>query len=206
MSLLDVQNFTARIYTDENLRREFLSAPEQTGRENNLSEKEIVELAAVFPEELNFFVESLVYKRLRAVEKLLPLTARALAEDFEKHFREFAVKYTPESIKKHLEDALRFAEFLQTEKIELIWARDLAKYERAKLEFNACQKRFIFRFFDYDIKEISRHNAEPQRKFLRKKTFPRGSDSETGRGIIFGKQKASLRSPPASVKIFVCRC
>ena len=58
MSLLEVQNFTARIYTDENLRRKFLAAPEQTGRENNLSEKEIAELAAVFPEELNFFADS----------------------------------------------------------------------------------------------------------------------------------------------------
>jgi hypothetical protein len=50
MSLLDAQNFLARIYTDENLRREFLSAPEQTGRENNLSEKEIAELAAFSPQ------------------------------------------------------------------------------------------------------------------------------------------------------------
>lgn len=171
MSLLDVQNFTARIYTDENLRRKFLSAPEQTGRENNLSEKEIAELAAVFPEELNFFADSLLYKRLREVEKLLPLTARALSKDYEKHFREFAVQYTPESIKKHLEDAVRFAEFLQTKEIELIWARDLAKYERAKLEFNVYQKRFLFRIFDYDVKEIFRHHAMPQRKFLRKKTF-----------------------------------
>ncbi len=95
MSLHDAQNFLARIYTNENLRREFLSAPEKTGRENNLSEKEIAEFAAIFPAELSFFAESLVYKRLRAVEKLLPLTARALAGDYEKHFREFAIQYTP---------------------------------------------------------------------------------------------------------------
>ena len=171
MSLLDAQNFLARIYTDENLRREFLSAPEQTGRENNLSEKEIAELAAVFPAELNFFAESLVHKRLRAVEKLLPLTAKSLRGNFENCFREFANQYTPESIKKHLEDALQFAEFLQSKKIEPFWVADVAKYERAKLEFNVYQKRFIFKIFGYDIKEISRNNAAPQGKFLRKKTF-----------------------------------
>jgi len=53
MSLLDTQNFLARIYTDESLRREFLAAPEKIGRENNLSEREIAELAEVFPDELN---------------------------------------------------------------------------------------------------------------------------------------------------------
>jgi hypothetical protein len=171
MSLLEAQNFLAKIYTDENLRREFLSAPEKTGRENNLSEKEIAELAAIFPAELNFFAESLIYKRLRAVEKLLPVTAKSFKENFETCFREFANQYTPESSKKHLEDALQFAEFLQTKRIEPVWVADSAKYERANLEFNAYQKRFIFRLFDYDIKQISRHNAEPQRKFGRKKTF-----------------------------------
>ncbi len=171
MSLLDAQNFLARIYTDENLRRKFLAAPEQTGRENNLSEKEIAELAAVFPEELNFFADSLICKRLRAVEKLLPLTARALAEDYEKYFREFAVRYAPESIKKHLEDAIRFADFLQDQEIELFWARDAAKFERAKLEFNNFGKRFVYEIFDYDIKEFARQGANAPSAIRKKKTL-----------------------------------
>ena len=171
MSLLDAQNFLANVYTDENLRREFLSAPEKTGRENNLSEKEIAELAALFPEELNFFAESLIHKRLRAVEKLLPVTAKSLKGNFENCFREFAVQYTPESIKKPLEDALRFAEFLQTKGIEPIWVADLAKYERAKLEFNVRQKRFTFRLFGHDLKKILRGDAEPQKEFHGKRTF-----------------------------------
>ena len=100
MSLRDVQNFTARIYTDAQLRREFLSAPEKFGKQNNLTEREISELIGVLPDEINFFADSLFSKRLREVEKLLPLTKRILTTDFEKHFREFAVQYTPESIKK----------------------------------------------------------------------------------------------------------
>lgn len=171
MSLLDVQNFTARLYTDANLRREFLSAPEEIGRANNLTEPEIAELAQVLPEELNFFAESLLYKRLREVEKLLPFTKKALADDFEKRFRRFAAEFTPESVKKHLEDAIRFAEFLQSEKVEPFWARDLAKFEQAKLEFNGRRKHFVFRIFDCDIKEIFHQGIEPQKEFGEKKTF-----------------------------------
>jgi len=169
MSLVETQNFLARIYTDENLRREFLSAPERTGRENNLSEKEIIELAKILPAELNLFAESLFCKRPREVEKLLPLTKQVLAEDFEIYFREFAAGFLPATVKKHLTDAIRFAEFLQGK--EKNWNKDLAKYERAKLEFNNCGKNFIFKVFDYDIKEIFRKGVRAQKEFKRKKTF-----------------------------------
>lgn len=169
MSLLDVQNFLARIYTDENLRREFLSAPEQTGRENNLTEEEIAELSAILPAELNLFADSLRWKRLREVEKLLPLTKQALAEEFEIYFREFAGGFLPTTVKKHLQDAIQFAKFLQSK--EKNWKKDLAKYERAKLEFNNCGRNFIFKVFDYDIKEIFRAGVRAQREFKRKKTF-----------------------------------
>ena len=169
MSLVETQNFLARIYTDENLRREFLSAPERTGRENNLSEKEIAELTEVLPAELNSFAESLFYKRLREVEKLLPLTKQVLAEDFEIYFREFAGGFLPVTVKKHLADAIQFAEFLQDR--EKNWKKDLAKYEQAKLEFNNSSKNFIFKVFVYDIKEVFRKGAKMQSEFKRKKTF-----------------------------------
>jgi len=169
MSLLEVQNFTARLYTDESLRREFFDAPQEIGKINNLSEKEIIELAAILPAELNLFADSLVYKRLREVEKLLPLTRKALAEDFEVYFREFAGGFLPATIKRHLADAIEFAEFLQSK--EKVWKRDLAKYERAKLEFYNCGNNFIFKVFDYDIKEVFRKDADSQKDFKRKKTF-----------------------------------
>ncbi|MBA3692277.1 MAG: hypothetical protein H0W77_02385 [Acidobacteria bacterium] len=169
MSLLDVQNFLARLYTDESLRREFLSAPENIGKVNNLNEKEITELAEILPAELNLFADSLFYKRLREVHKLLPLTKQALAEEFEIYFREFAGGFLPATVKKHFEDAIQFAEFLQGK--EKNWNKDLAKYERAKLEFNNCGKNFIFKVFDYDIKEIFRKGVRAQKEFKQKKTF-----------------------------------
>ncbi len=169
MSLLDVQNFLVRLYTDEGLRREFLSALEKIGKVNNLTEKEIAELAEILPAELNLFADSLSWKRLREVEKLLPLTKQVLAEEFEIYFREFANQFLPATVKKHLEDAIQFAEFLQGK--EKNWKKDLTKYERAKLEFNNCGRNFIFKVFDYDIKEIFREGARAQREFKRKKTF-----------------------------------
>jgi len=171
MSLLEVQNFLARIYTDEKLRREFLSEPEKIGLAHNLNESEIAELAEVFPEELNAFAESLFYKRLREVEKLLPLTRQVLDKDFEKFFREFSAEFLPESIKKHLEDAIRFAEFLQTKDFSLNQAKDLAKYEQAKLEFYGLNKRFVFRILDYSVKGISSKDADALSEIKKKKTF-----------------------------------
>ena len=169
MSLLDVQNFLARLYTDESLRREFSSAPEKIGKVNNLNEKEIAELTEILSAELNLFADSLRWKRLREVEKLLPLTKQVLAEEFEIYFHEFANQFLPATVKKHLEDAIQFAEFLQSK--EKNWKKDLAKYERAKLKFNNCDKNFIFKVFDYDIKEIFRKGVRAQKEFKQKKTF-----------------------------------
>ena len=50
MSLQNQQDFLARIFTDENLRLNFLSAPEKIGAENNLSAAEIEDLQTILPE------------------------------------------------------------------------------------------------------------------------------------------------------------
>lgn len=152
MSLLNVQNFLARIYTDENLRREFLSAPEVIGKANNLNQTEIAELAEVFPDELNSFAESLFYKRLREVEKFLPLTKQVLNQNFEKQFRIFADLYLPTTVKKHLEDAVEFCSYLQKNKSASNIVKNTAKFEQAKLEFFGFERRLIVKIFDYDIK------------------------------------------------------
>lgn len=164
MSLVEVQNLLARLYTDEDLRQNFLSAPEKTGREFNLTEKEIAELSAILPEELNFFSESLFFKRLREVEKLLPRTKQILSSDFENYFREFSKTFLPISIKKHLEDAIQFSDFLIKQKLEPVWLKDWIRYERANLIFNGYGKKFLLRRFKFNIKEIKLNEREPQRK------------------------------------------
>jgi hypothetical protein len=175
MSLRDVQNLLARIFTDEDLRLRFLREPEKTGAENNLNAAEIEQIRQLLPEQVNFFADSLFHKRLHEVEKLLPLTRKALERDFEKYFREFASRFLPQAIRKHLADALEFGDFLQSREIKPFWIKDLAKFERARLSFNNSEKRFLLKRFDFDIrkilKEISREGAKAQREFPRRKTF-----------------------------------
>jgi hypothetical protein len=155
MSLHEQQNFLARLYTDENLRRAFALEPQKIGTENLLNETEIAELAAVFPEELDFFAASLVWKRLRETKKFLPLTEKILGADFEKLFRRFSQNYNPQTIKKHLADALEFSRFLQAANVSEL-AQTAARFERAKLEFfNGAQTLKICKL-DYDIREIAR--------------------------------------------------
>jgi len=152
MSLLEQQNFLAKVFTDENLREKFLSEPESVGKENNLSETEIEQIRQVLPEQIKFFADSLFYKRLHEVEKFLPLTRKVLGKKFETYFREFANEFLPNTIKKHLEDAVEFGEYLRRK--ETGWATDLISFEQARLIFNGYGKRFVFRKFRFDIKEI----------------------------------------------------
>lgn len=163
MSLLEQQNFLAKVFTDENLREKFLSEPESVGKENNLSETEIEQIRRVLPEQIKFFADSLFYKRLHEVEKFLPLTRKVLGKNFEIYFREFANEFLPNTIKKHLEDAIKFGECLRRK--ETAWGKDLISFEQARLIFNGYGKRFGLRKFRFCIKEIlkvSRHDAKTQ--------------------------------------------
>jgi hypothetical protein len=157
MSLLEQQNLLARLYTDEGFRRDFLHEPLKIGTENGLNETEIDELSKVMPDELNFFSESLFVKRLREVEKLLPLTHKVLAKDFQKHFRQFTNNYNPQTVKKHLEDAFEFCKYLQAQRIN---TKDAAKFEQAKLEIYGHGKSFRFVLLNYNIETF-----EPKKGF-----------------------------------------
>ena len=168
MSLQEQQNFLARLYTDTELRRAFLSEPTNIGVENDLNEKEIAEIAEIIPEELNFFAESLFWKRLREVEKLLPLTKEFLKDDFVELFREFSKDFNPQTIKKHLEDAIEFCRFLQKSDISEL-TQSIAEFEQTKLEFFGYGKRFAFCRLSFDIRKIQRRDSETQRLKLEKR-------------------------------------
>ena len=163
MSLQKQQDFLARLFIDEGLRQNFLSAPEKIGAENGLNESEINDLQIILPEQISFFAESLFWKRLREVEKMLPLTKEFLDANFVELFREFAENYNPNTVKKHLEDAIEFCKFLAKAGVSEI-VKNVAKFEQTKLEFFGYGKRFAICRLDYDIKEISREGAKAQRK------------------------------------------
>ncbi len=151
MSLQHQQNLLAKLYTDAEFRRAFLSEPEKIGAENDLDEAEIREIAAIMPEELNLFANSLFWKRLREVEKFLPVTHKVLGADFTKNFREFSQTFNPQTVKKHFEDALEFCRFLRAQEVSDL-AKSAAKFEESKLEFFGFEKRLVVCRLDYDVR------------------------------------------------------
>lgn len=163
MSLQKQQDFLARLFIDEGLRQNFLSAPKKIGAENGLNLVEIEDLKAVLPEEITFFAEMLFWKRLRETEKILPLTREFLKDDFVQLFREFSQNFNPQTVKKHLEDAIEFCKFIQKAKVSEI-VGNIAKFEQTKVEFFGYGKHFAVCRLDYDIKEISHESAKTQRK------------------------------------------
>lgn len=171
MSLLQQQNLLAKLYTDENFRREFLSDPEKTGRENFLNEKEISDIKEILPGEINAFADSLFYKRLREVERFLPLTRKFTGENFEILFREFSLEFNPKSVKKHLEDAFEFSVFLQQRNLETWWIKDLTKFEQARLEFSGFGKNFVIKSFDFDMRQIFSAENETKIEPGKRKTY-----------------------------------
>jgi len=170
MSLREQQNFLAKLYTDEQFRRDFLSEPLKIGAENYLTESEIAEISEMLPEEISFFAESLSRKRLREVEKLLPLTRKLLGDDFQHFFHKYSQFYNPQTSKKHLEDAIEFCNFLQKSDSVSEISKNTAKYERAKLKFYGDGKQLVVCVLSYDVREISQQSANKTNINTNKKT------------------------------------
>lgn len=147
MKLADRQNALAKFFTEENFRNKILS-------EKEAAKDLLDEFGDLSHRDLADFAESLIHKRLHEAEKMLPLTCELLNKDFVRLFKKFTTEFSPQSVKKHLEDSLRFAEFLQTENVgESIKASAL--YEQGKLEFYGCGKSFVFKKFNCSIRRIS---------------------------------------------------
>ena len=155
MGLLEQQNFLARIFTDESLRLSFWDDPARVGAENGLLETDITQLKEIIPADLNYFANSLFHKRLHEVERLLPLTKKALDKDFSGLFREFSNNFQPTKIRKHLEDALGFCQFLQSNTTSRA-ALDTAKFEMTRHKFFQEEKLLAFCLLKYDVFTLKR--------------------------------------------------
>lgn len=171
MGLLEQQNFLAKLYTDKNFCDAFSAEPFEIGRKSDLTDSQIKEILEILPDEILGFAESLLNKRLREVERLLPLTKKILVEDFDRNFQEFAHTFTSLNVKKHLEDSIEFARFLQRKSLEPIWLNDVIKYEQAKLEFNGYDKKVKIIKFDFDLRNIHKLNIAIETEIVRRKTL-----------------------------------
>jgi hypothetical protein len=158
MGLTQVQELLARLYTEPELRERFSADPQGVGEALGLDAEEAGRLAQLPAAEIDRFARSLVHKRRSEVEKLLPLTRRALGPRFPVLFREHAARFMPNGVKKQFHDAVAFAEFLarrvQQEGTEAGWVGELAQYESAWLEAEALAQPWIARTFRYPVHQL----------------------------------------------------
>lgn len=162
MSLQKQQDFLARLFTDEGLRQSFLADSSKIGAENDLNDDEINDLKIILPNQIEFFAESLYWKRLRETEKFLPLVKKYLGNEFSTFFKDFSQNYNPQSIKKHLEDAVEFCKFLQNIQQISNQNKNIAKFEQAKLEFFGYGKRIIVCRFNEGLPKKILLNAQSE--------------------------------------------
>jgi hypothetical protein len=146
MSLLEQQNLLARLYTDEPVRRAFLSDPAGTAAQFGLSNIEIEDIELMLPDEITGFAESLMRKRMREVEKMLPLTRKALKTDFEPCFMAYSEAARGSNEIRRLDDVLAFCAYLSREATGSI--KETAEFERARIEFNLGRRSLVFKRFD----------------------------------------------------------
>lgn len=158
MGLLEQQNVLARLYVDAEFRSAFIADPQKCGEQNDLTSGEIEDIKLILPDEIAAFAESLYFKRLREVEKLLPLTKKMLGKNFDQLFTDFTKTFTASSVKKHLEDAYNFCKFLSVHPRLTENQTGIARFEQAKLDFYGYGKKFVLRHFGFglDLGDVTR--------------------------------------------------
>jgi hypothetical protein len=162
MGLAQTQQVLAQLYTNTEFRERFFANPQAVGEELGLSGDEAQQLAQVSVQEVNKFANSLKWKRLGEIRELLPRMAKALGKDFNTLFWRYAQTHLPTGVKKHREDAIAFANFInnvaQNENLEPAWLGDLVRYEKAWLLAYEPVSRFTVCWFRYAI----HRNFNPQ--------------------------------------------
>jgi hypothetical protein len=151
MGLVQIQQVLAQLYTNSELRKRFFANPQTVGAELGLNDEETQQLAEISVQQVNIFANSLKWKRLGEVRELLPRTARVLGKNFNDLFWRYAETHIPQGIKKHREDAIAFANFIQAQEIEPAWISDLVRYEKTWLLAYDSPRCFRVCWFHYPI-------------------------------------------------------
>ena len=114
MGLAEQQRLLAQLWTDSTLRGQFLRDPAGVAAMFDLDTAEAEALSSLGAGPLGEFAETLFRKRRNEVEKLLPATCRVLGPArLRLLFHRHANCYFPEGVKRHRNDALAFAAFLE---------------------------------------------------------------------------------------------
>jgi hypothetical protein len=167
MGLAQTQQVLAQLYTNTDFRERFFANPQAVGTEFELSDEEAQQLAQS-AQQINIFANSLKWKRLGELRELLPRTTKVLGKDFTSLFWQYAETYLPQGIKKHREDAIAFANFL--EKTIDGKERDLVRYEKTWLLTYERDRCFQISWFRYAV----HRDCKPQIAIAIWYRFPQG--------------------------------
>ncbi|BAY09312.1 hypothetical protein [Calothrix sp. NIES-2098] len=154
MGLAQTQQVLAQLYTNSELRQRFFANPQIVGAELGLSDEETQQLSQISAQQVNIFANSLKWKRLGEVRELLPRTARVLGKNFNDLFWRYAETHLPQGVKKHREDAIAFANFIQQQEIDPAWVKDLVRYEKMWLLAYESHRYLQVCWFHYPIDKL----------------------------------------------------
>ena len=174
MALAQTQALLARLFTDDDLRREFFEAPVAVATRFGLSMHDTQRLAGIDSCEIEAFAQSLIGKRALYARRALPLTARALGDRFDALFRQAIGGAAREATNRS--DAVALIAFLDTRvakcELEPRWVVDLARFELAFIDAGRSGATLFFRAFDFDVASVAQALAKGEEiSAVRRKTF-----------------------------------
>ncbi|MFO1102335.1 MAG: hypothetical protein U1E20_05460 [Methylocystis sp.] len=174
MALAETQALLARLFTDDELRREFFEEPITVAARYGLGADEVQRLAALDRRETEAFAKSLIGKRTLYARRALPLTARLLSDRFDALLRE-AIRRPARGGKRRTDSAALVALLKKnhTERdLGPVWIVDLARFELAFIEAGGSGPALVLRRFDFDVASIATSLARSEAvNALRRGTF-----------------------------------
>jgi hypothetical protein len=157
MSLAETQALLARLFTDDDLRREFFELPVAVAARFGLSAEDAQRLAALDRREMDVFARSLIGKRALYARKALPLTARALGDQFDSLLAE-AIRGRARDGSTRADAAALVAlldRSLARGELAPVWIVDLARFELAFVEAGRSGPALFLRRFHFDVASIA---------------------------------------------------
>ncbi|MGJ0425467.1 hypothetical protein [Methylocystis sp.] len=174
MALAQTQALLARLFTDDDLRREFFEAPIAVASRFGLSMHDTQRLAGIDRREIEAFAQSLLGKRALYARRALPLTARALGDRFDALFRQAIRGAARDATNRS--DAAALTAFLDRRvakcELEPPWVADLARFELAFIDAGRSGAILFFRAFNFSVVSIAQALARGEEiSAVRRKTF-----------------------------------
>lgn len=152
------QGILSRLYTDSVFRNDFIKDKELFYKKYSVSSDETIKFIEALPvDQIVFFAQSLLSKRIHEVKALLPLSHKLIGKNSRNLFLVYAESYIPKGIHKHHDDAQHFADYLLKQE-QLSEDKNInhfihwvLKYELHRTNNFINPKKYLFYSYPYDF-------------------------------------------------------